>query len=207
MLSACSAPSDPIQTPDPSLNTEATGATLKKATFAGGCFWCMEPSFEALAGTVDVVVGYAGGSEADASYRKVSTGQTDHREAVEITYDPKVVSYETLLDTFWRQINPTDAGGQFADRGHQYTTAIYYRNDEEKNAAEASIAALNASKKFDKPVATVLVPYSTFFLAEDYHQDFYKKSSEHYEAYKKGSGRADFISENWAKEEALKYSR
>ena len=190
---------------DDTASTEAPN--LAQATFAGGCFWCMEPAFEELEGTTEVVVGYAGDTEENATYRKVGSGQTKHREAVQITYDPSQVSYETLLDTFWRQIDPTDDGGQFADRGFQYTTAIYYRTEEQKEAALKSVADLAASGKFEEPIATQVVPYTTFFLAEEYHQDFYKKSSDHYERYKKGSGRADFISENWAKEEGLKYSR
>ena len=177
------------------------------ATFAGGCFWCMETAFEELDGVNEVINGYAGGTEEEATYKQVSMGKTGHREAVQVHYDPTGITYESLLETYFRQIDPTDEGGQFSDRGPQYTTAIYYHDDYQRALAEKTIKDLEDSHKFDLPLVTVIQPYSTFFPAEDYHQDFYKKSAEHYERYKKGSGREDFIDENWAKEEALKYSR
>lgn len=177
------------------------------ATFAGGCFWCMEPAFEELDGVNEVISGYAGGTEEEATYKQVSTGKTGHREAVQVHYNPKIMTYEMLLETYFHQIDPTDERGQFTDRGPQYTTAIYYHDDYQKALAEKAIKDLEDSDQFDKPIVVHIEPYTTFFPAEDYHQDFYKKSSEHYERYKKGSGRQDFISENWAKEEALKYSR
>lgn len=177
------------------------------ATFAGGCFWCMEPPFENLEGTKNVVADYAGGKLANANYKAVGTGKTKHREAVQVNYDSNAVSYAELVDVFLQQIDPTDDGGQFADRGFQYTTAIYYHNNDQKKTAEEKLKELELSKKFDQNIAVKIEPYTTFFLAEDYHQDFYKKSAAHYERYKKGSGRADFIEENWAKEAALEYSR
>ncbi len=187
--------------------TEPYSGPRETATFAGGCFWCMEPAFEGMEGILDVVVGYAGGDEASANYKDVSGGQTVHREVVQIEYNPEAVDYSSLLNTFFQQIDPTDDGGQFADRGFQYTTAIYFHDDEQKAAAEKAIRELNEREKFENPVATVIEPYSTFFLAEEYHQDFYIKSSAHYERYAKGSGRKDFIEENWAKEAALEHSR
>lgn len=183
----------------PNTHSETRG----QATFAGGCFWCMEGPYQETAGVFDAVNGYAGGSAEDASYGLVARGNTEHREAVQVTYDPQKISYEALLDIFWRQINPTDTGGQFADRGFQYTTAIYYHNDTQKELAEASKQQLQASGKFDTPIATQILSYSTFFLAEEYHQNYYLKASEHYQRYKKGSGRADFIEENWARKAAL----
>ncbi|HEY5714609.1 MAG TPA: peptide-methionine (R)-S-oxide reductase MsrB [Candidatus Gracilibacteria bacterium] len=167
------------------------------ATFAGGCFWCMEPSYQEHPDVFDAIVGYAGGSEEEANYKKVSSDTTDHREAVQVTYDPEKISYEALLEIFWRQIDPTDEGGQFADRGFHYTTAIYYQNEAEKAAAEKAKQELQDSGKFDKPIATKIEPFTTFFPAEEYHQDYYKKSAQRYKQYKKGSGREDFIEDNW----------
>ncbi len=182
-------------------------ATTATATFAGGCFWCMEPAYQETNGVIDAVVGFSGGSADDADYTLVAGGKTAHREVVQVTYDPSVISYDELLHIFWRQIDPTDAGGQFADRGFQYTTAIYSHTPEQKAAALAAIAALDASQKFDKPVATVVEDYAGFWLAGEYHQDFYINSAAHYERYKEGSGRADFISENWAKDAALQWEQ
>lgn len=192
------------ETSDSLIPTFQTGDV---ATFAGGCFWCMEPPFQELQGVMDVVVGYAGGTEEEASYKQVTTGQTGHREAAQINYDPEMITYQELLDIFFRQIDPTDDGGQFADRGFQYTTAIYYHDQEQKELAKEAIKLIESMETFENPVVTEIVPFSNFFLAEEYHQDFYIKSADHYERYKKGSGRADFIEENWAKEAALEFSR
>lgn len=172
-------------------------------TLAGGCFWCTEAYLQETAGVVDAVSGYAGGSKDTASYQQVSKGTTGHREAVQVTYDPARISFDGILDVYWSHIDPTDSGGQFADRGFQYTTAIFYHTEEQKSVAERSRAALEASGLFDEPVVTQILPYVNFFKAEEYHQDFYKKSSAHYERYKKASGRSGFIDENWAKEAAL----
>lgn len=171
------------------------------ATFAGGCFWCMEPAFEAMDGVYEAISGYTGGSEKDASYKLVAGGETEHRESVQVYYDPNKVSYDQLLETFWRQIDPTDAGGQFADRGYQYTTAIYYSDEQEKAAAEKSKSNLEQSGKFDEEIATEILPFSSFFPAEEDHQNFYKKQSSYYKNYKKGSGRADYIEETWEQED------
>ena len=199
---------------DASINTEGIERVEKEsfsgevliATFAGGCFWCMEPAYQDHVGVIDAVVGYAGGSAADATYKKVTSKSTDHREAVQVTYDPTKVTYGELVDIFWRQIDPTDEGGQFADRGNQYTTAIFYHNESQKKIAERSIEELEKREKFEDPIATKIIPFTTFFPAEEYHQDFYKKSSDYYKKYKKGSGRKDFIDENWAREAALLFS-
>lgn len=167
------------------------------AVFGGGCFWCMEPPFEALDGVIDVKSGYSGGEEVNPSYELVASGMTGHIESVEVVYDPEKISYAELLDTFWRYVDPTDPGGQFADRGDHYKTAIFYATDEEKLAAEKSKAELDASGIFDRPVVTAIRPRKPFYLAEEYHQDYYKKNVAHYNAYKVGSGRAGFLERTW----------
>ena len=169
----------------------------KTAIFAGGCFWCMEPPFENTEGVVEAVAGYTGGHVANPTYEQVTSSTTGHYEAVMVTYDPEKVSYNQLLDVFWRQIDPTDDGGQFADRGTQYFTAIFYNNEEQKEKAEVSKQKLDASAIFDKPIITALLPAETFYRAEEYHQDYYKKNVFHYSTYKVGSGRAGFIKETW----------
>jgi len=170
--------------------------------FAGGCFWCTEAYFQEQPGIVDAVSGYAGGSAADASYLKVAKGTTGHREAVQVTFDAKKISLDEVLDIYWSHIDPTDTGGQFADRGHQYTTAIYFTSDEQRAIALDSKSRLEKSKLFNAPIATEIVPFNTFFKAEEYHQDYYKKASEYYKRYKEASGRAGFVEETWAKDAA-----
>jgi len=172
-------------------------AKLEKATFAGGCFWCMEPPFEEIDGVVEVISGYSGGEEKNPTYEEVASGKTGHAEAVQITFDPSKVTYEKLLEVFWRQIDPTDDGGQFADRGAQYRAAIFYHNDEQKSIAEKSKETLTKSGKFKKPVVTEIQPYTQFYKAEDYHQDFYKKNSSRYKSYKYNSGREPYIKKVW----------
>lgn len=174
-------------------------------TLAGGCFWCTEAFFQEAPGVVDAISGYAGGEVSNASYKEVSKGTTAHREAVQVTYDPTRITTKEILDIYWGHIDPTDTDGQFADRGFQYTTAIYYHTDEQRAVAEVSKQALSDSSLFEKPIAPLILPYTTFFAAEEYHQDYYKKSADHYERYKKGSGRAGFIEENWAKAAALEF--
>lgn len=180
------------------------GKKLMKATFAGGCFWCMQPPFRMLDGVVDVVSGYAGGKEENPSYEEVSRGTTGHLESVQVTYDPEKISYETLLDVFWKQIDPTDRAGQFADKGSQYRTAIFYHDDEQKGLAEASKKKLDASGKFTRPVATEIRPYTNFFPAEEYHQDYDKKNPERYRQYKVYSGRGPFIEKMWGKPHSVR---
>lgn len=178
-------------------NGKAAASTHKTAVFGGGCFWCMEPPFEQLDGVVEVKAGYSGGEEENPTYEQVSSGRTGHIESVRVVYDPEKISFKELLDTFWRYVDPTDPGGQFADRGDHYKTAIFYNNTEEKKIAEQSRAELEASGVFNKPIATAIRPAQPFYPAEEYHQDYYKKNVFHYEAYKVGSGRAGFLERTW----------
>ncbi len=170
------------------------------AIFAGGCFWCMEGPFEQLDGVYQAVAGYTAGRVDNPTYQQVSAGTTGHTEAVRIAYDPEKVSYENLLETFWRNIDPTDGGGQFADRGSQYRTGIYYQTEEERALAEASKAALEARGKFSDPIVTEIEPASTFYVAEEVHQDYYKTNADHYNRYKVGSGRDGYLKETWKDE-------
>ncbi len=179
---------------------------LARATFAGGCFWCMEGPFEALDGVVEAFAGYAGGTQPNPSYEQVIGGQTGHHESVQVFYDPEKISYEALLETYWHQIDPTDDGGQFADRGAQYVPAIFYHTDAQKVAAEKSRAMLAASGKFEKEIVVPIVSFRTFYLAEDAHQDYYKNKPGRYQRYKEGSGRADFIRRTWKAETFHKLS-
>lgn len=180
------------------------GKNIEKATFAGGCFWCMEPPFEKLDGVIEVISGYSGGHKVNPAYEEVSSGTTGHVEAIQITYDPEKVSYEQLLDTFWRNIDPTDAGGSFVDRGQQYGSAIFYHDEEQKRAAEESKKRLEGSKVFDKPVVTKILKFEKFYSAEDYHQDYYKKNPVRYKFYRAGSGRDQFLKKIWKGREEKK---
>ncbi len=172
---------------------------LVKATFAGGCFWCMERPFDAIEGVHGVMPGYTGGITANPTYEDVCTGETGHLEAVQITYDPTKVTYEKLLEIFWRQINPMDGGGQFVDRGSQYKTAIFYHNDAQKRIAEQSKSELERSGKIDRPIATEIRPAGTFYPAEDYHRKFYLKNPLRYRIYRQGSGRERTLEDIWGK--------
>jgi len=173
---------------------------LKVATLAGGCFWCVESDLEKVPGVAKVISGYTGGQKESPTYEEVTTGKTGHYEAVQVYYDPSKVSYEQILEVFWRHVDPTDAGGQFVDRGPQYRTAIFYHDEEQKRIAEKSKEALEKSGKFKKPVVTPIVKFSKFYEAEDYHQDYYKKSGFRYQIYRSGSGRDRFLDETWGKE-------
>ena len=173
---------------------------LEVATFAGGCFWCMEPPFEQLDGVKEVISGYAGGSEEHPKYEEVASGATGHLESIQVTYDSKKVSYKKLLDIFWMQVNPTDNEGQFVDRGNQYTTAIFYHTLEQKKIAEASKKALDKSGKYDEPVITPIIEFSSFYPAEEYHQDYYKKSKVKYKTYRFFSGRDQYLKSIWGEE-------
>jgi glutaredoxin-like YruB-family protein len=170
---------------------------LMKATFAGGCFWCMQPPFQQVEGVTEAVAGYAGGTLENPRYEEVTSGTTGHLESVQVSYDPEKVSYEKLLDVFWTQIDPTDQEGQFADKGSQYRTAIFYHDEEQKRVAEASKKKLDDSGKFKKPVATEIRPYTTFYPAEEYHQNYAKKKPREYQLYKTYSGREAFIEKIW----------
>jgi len=174
---------------------------LEYATFAGGCFWCMEPPFENLDGAYEVIAGYTGGDTKNPTYAEVSSGKTGHYEAIQIRYDPERITYEELLEVYWRQIDPTDAGGQFVDRGTQYRTAIFYHNQRQKELAEESKRRLEESGRYDKPIVTEILPYQEFYPAEDYHQDYYQKSPTTYEYYKQNSGREDYLKEKWPAKE------
>jgi peptide methionine sulfoxide reductase msrA/msrB len=178
-------------------NSSKNDKNLKKATFAGGCFWCMEPPFENLNGVIEVIPGYTGGKKENPTYDEVSTGTTGHYEAVQITYDSSKITYKKLLDVFWTQIDPTDAYGQFVDKGSQYKTAIFYHDEEQKQVAEESKNNLEKSGRFDKPIVTEIKAYTKFYPAEDYHQDYYTKSPVHYQMYKMGSGREQFKKKMW----------
>ncbi|TMW73467.1 peptide-methionine (S)-S-oxide reductase MsrA [Alteribacter natronophilus] len=172
----------------------------EKAVFAGGCFWCMVKPFDELPGIDNVVSGYTGGHKVNPSYEEVQTGETGHYEAVEITYDPELFSYKELLDLYWPQIDPTDDGGQFFDRGPQYRTAVFYFSEDQREAALASRDAIDQSGRFSKPVVTKILPAQTFYPAEDKHQKFYRKNPEKYRRERTESGRESFIQNHWNEE-------
>lgn len=178
----------------------AKNSNYELATFAGGCFWCLQPSYDKLHGVIKTVVGYTGGAEKDPTYDEVAHGRTGHVEAIRILYDPQKVKFEELVEEFWRNIDPTQADGQFADRGPQYRTVIFYHDDNQKAAAEKAKAMLEESGKFKKPIATRIQAAGEFYQAEEYHQEYYKKNEAHYRLYKIGSGRADFIEKVWGEE-------
>jgi peptide methionine sulfoxide reductase msrA/msrB len=178
---------------------------LDLATFAGGCFWCVESDFEKVDGVVEVISGYTGGKKEDPTYEEVSTGVTGHLEAVQVLYDPTRITYRELLDVYWRHVDPTDPGGQFVDRGSQYRSAIFYHDDEQKRLAEESREELNQSGRFEKPITTEILPLSRFYRAEDYHQDYYKTNPMRYQFYRLNSGRDQSLKKVWSRspEEAL----
>jgi len=179
---------------------ETSAREIETATFAGGCFWCMEYPFEHIEGVVSVISGYTGGEEKDPSYQEVASGVTGHSEAIQVKYDPSTADYSELLEVFWRQIDPTDPGGQFVDRGNQYRTAIFYHNEEQKKIAEQSKQKLEESGMYDKPIFTPIIEARDFYPAEDYHQDFYKKSPGRYKDYRTGSGRDQYLEKIWDEE-------
>lgn len=185
MMNATQGPSQ-----DPNLVT-------KEAIFAGGCFWCIEAAFELMPGVIEAVSGYTGGSVENPTYEQVSTGTTGHFEAVLVKYDPSLTSYEELLDLFWRNVNPTDEGGQFYDRGSQYFTAIFYQDEKQRESAEDSKRAVDASGIFDKPIVTQILPAQPFYVADDYHQDYYKTYLAQYKAYSNALGRKTYLEQTW----------
>lgn len=168
-----------------------------RASFAGGCFWCMQPPFDRAEGVVYTQVGYQGGEEENPTYERVSSGLTGHAEAVEVVYDPEKITYEDLLGIFWTNIDPTDPAGQFTDRGRHYRTAVFHRDGEQKKLAEESKKRLSESGRFSKPVVTQIVPATRFWRAEEYHQKYYEKNPVHYGMYKKGSGREGYLKKTW----------
>ena len=180
-----------------SASSKGVAMGYEKATFAGGCFWCVEATFEKVKGVKAVVSGYTGGEKSTSTYNEVSSGMTQHIEAVQVIYDSDEVTYEDLVEAFWQMYDPTDAGGSFYDRGHQYTSAIFVANDEERAIAEASKKALDESDRFSKPIVTPIVDAVPFYAAEEYHQDYYKKKPTHYQRYRVGSGRDRFIEKHW----------
>lgn len=167
------------------------------ATFAGGCFWCMVAPFEALEGVVKVISGYTGGYKENPTYEQVCSGTTGHYEAIQITFQPKIISYEDLVEVFWRQIDPTDAGGQFHDRGKSYRTAVFYYNEAQRQTIVDSKKKLNKSNRFSAPIATLILPATTFYPAEEYHQGYYRENAAHYSQYRTVSGRDEFLQTNW----------
>jgi peptide methionine sulfoxide reductase msrA/msrB len=176
------------------------GGKVEVATLAGGCFWCIESAFDDLEGVIDAVSGYTGGEKKNPTYEEVSSGGTGHVEAVRVRFDPDVIDYETVLDVFWHQIDPTDPGGQFADRGSQYRTFVFVHDERQRKLAEASRDALGKSGRFDGPIVTEIVEAGPFYEAEEYHQDYHEKQPEHYKRYRYGSGRTPFLEKIWGDE-------
>jgi len=206
---ACGSPQESAETQeltkDDSQKLAQFSGKTELATFAGGCFWCVEAPFEDLDGVITVISGYAGGKEKNPTYGEVSSGRTSHRESVQITYDPEVISFSELVDIFWQTFDPTDVGGSFYDRGSQYESAIFFHSAEQKRVAEDSKKLLDESGRFEKPIATPIIKYTNFYPAEEYHQDYYKKNPADYYAYRKGSGRDAFIKKHWPELSAEKY--
>lgn len=188
-LAAVTAAHSHAQNPSPT--------ATKTAILAGGCFWCIQPAFDKANGVIKTVVGYSGGTEPNPTYQLVSSERTNYRESVEITYDPAKISYGQLLDIYWRQIDPTQADGQFTDIGPSYRAAIFYEDEQEKKIAEASKEKLASSGKFHKPIVTEILPTSKFYPAEGYHQKYYQQNPEHFEAFEHGSGRVSFKKKTW----------
>ena len=176
---------------------DSSPVMTKTAIFAGGCFWCIQPAFDKAQGVIKTVVGYCGGTEPNPTYELVSSEKTGYRESIEITYDPTKISYEQLLDIYWRQIDPTQVDGQFTDIGPSYRAAVFYSKAEEKKIAEASKEKLARSGKFRKPIVTEILPAMKFYPAEAYHQKYYQQNPEHFEAFEEGSGRTSFQQKAW----------
>src|SRR5260370_33438393 len=176
-------------------------AAARTAVFAGGCFWCIQPAFDKAKGVIKTVGGYSSGTQPNPTYELVTSEKTNYRESIEITYDPAKISYEQLLDIYCRQIDPTQADGQFTDIGPSYRAAIFYGNAAEKKIAEATKTKLTSSGKFKKPIVTEILPSMKFWPAEDYHQKYYRQNPEHFEAFEEGSGRVSFKNKAWGREQ------
>jgi methionine-S-sulfoxide reductase len=189
LIAACTIANSQGQNPSP--------AETRTAVFAGGCFWCIQPAFDKAKGVIKTVVGYSGGSEPNPTYELVSSEKTGYRESIQITYDPAKISYDQLLEIYWRQIDPTQGDGQFTDIGPSYRAAIFYGNDDEKRVAETSKDKLARSGKFNKPIVTEILPAMKFYPAEAYHQKYYQQNPEHFEAFEEGSGRVSFKKKAW----------
>jgi peptide methionine sulfoxide reductase msrA/msrB len=194
LIAACTITSSRAQNSSP--------VETRTAIFAGGCFWCIQPAFDKAKGVIKTVVGYSGGTEPNPTYEVVSSEKTGYRESIQITYDPAKISYDQLLDIYWRQIDPTQADGQFTDIGRSYRAAIFYGNDGEKKIAEASKEKLARSGKFNKPIVTEILPAMKFYPAEAYHQKYYQQNPEHFEAFEEGSGRVSFKKKTWENKES-----
>ena len=192
--------STPIISMDNDMQKKMTDepGSMASAVFAGGCFWCTESDFEKVEGVMEAISGYTGGSMVNPTYKQVSSGSTRHVEAVKVVYDPQRVNYAKLLEVFWTHVNPTDAGGQFVDRGNQYVSAIFYADETELRLAERSKQKLAGTGVFVEPIVTEILPLGPFYTAEDYHQNYYKKNPLRYKWYRSGSGRDDFLKETWA---------
>jgi peptide methionine sulfoxide reductase msrA/msrB len=190
--------------PATAAETDLTGK--KPATFAGGCFWCIESDFEMVPGVVAAVSGYTGGSQPDPNYAQVASGKTQHVEAVQVWYDPELITYEGLLQAYWRMVNPTDAGGQFVDRGAQYTTAIFVHDEEQRAAADRSLTELAASGRYDEAIVTPVRPAMAFYAAEDGHQDYYRRNRLRYLFYRNNSGRDDYLERVWGDDLKVDFS-
>jgi methionine-S-sulfoxide reductase len=184
----------------PEESSEAIPDDAAVATFAGGCFWCTEAAFDVTEGVYEAISGYTGGSVEDPTYEQVTSGTTGHAEAVQVRYDAERIGYDELLTIYWRSIDPTDAGGQLYDRGSQYRTVVFFHDDEQRALAEASRMALEESDRFDAPIVTAIQPAEPFYRAEEYHQDFYLKAPDYYEAYVEGSQRYPFLDAIWGDE-------
>ena len=189
LIAACTIANSQGQNPAP--------AETRTAVFAGGCFWCIQPAFDKAKGVIKTVVGYCGGSQPNPTYELVSSEKTGYRESIQITYDPAKISYDQLLEIYWRQIDPTQADGQFTDIGPSYRAAIFYGNDNEKSVAETSKEKLARSGKFKKPIVTEILPAMKFYPAEAHHQKYYQQNPEHFEAFEEGSGRVSFKKKAW----------
>ena len=189
LIAACSIANNQEQNSSP--------AESRTAVLAGGCFWCIQPAFDKAKGVIKTVVGYCGGSQPNPTYELVSSEKTGYRESIQITYDPAKISYDQLLDIYWRQIDPTQADGQFTDIGPSYRAAIFYGNDDEKKNAEVSKEKLAHSRKFNKPIVTEILPAMKFYPTETYHQKYYQQNPEHFEAFEEGSGRVSYQKKTW----------
>lgn len=195
-LGCRTAPAGATAPPEPALPAQAEKG-MERATFAGGCFWCMERPFDAITGVISTTSGYTDGHQKNPSYKQVSAGGTGHTEALQVVFDPKIISYAQLVEVFWHNVDPTQANGQFCDQGSQYRSGIYWHDEAQKAAAEASLSALKASKLLKKPIVTELKAASRFYPAETYHQDFYTKNPTHYQRYRRGCGRDERLRQIW----------
>jgi len=191
----------------PAMSALADDGHTQLATFAGGCFWCVEADFEQVPGVVEAISGYTGGDLPNPSYEQVANGGTGHFESVLVRFNPAVISYEGLLQVFWRIIDPTDGSGQFVDRGQQYSSAIFYHDDKQRRMAEDSLAKLSASGRYDRPVVTQVIPVGTFYRAEDYHQDYYAKNPLRYKFYRYNSGRDRYLERTWGDQIHVDYAK